>query len=115
MLSSTPKAIQSSENVCKKILRNRTKFVTNQIDLCASSSKKSVLVQTTALLKRVDIDERSYILEKANIPRAELTSDVLVAMKADMGIPWEKLKVMSRLDVKNYYSTYKHLQNKLFL
>jgi len=36
------------------------------------------------------------ILPAQKIPSASIPEDALVAMKVDMGIPWEKLKTMSR-------------------
>ena len=42
-------------------------------------------------------DEKKHdILEKAGIYPAVITPENMVAMKADLGIPWEKLKCMAR-------------------
>ena len=41
-------------------------------------------------------DHRKNILMKAGIVAADTTSEEMVAMKVDMGIPWEKGKCISR-------------------
>ena len=46
-------------------------------------------MQTSELLKSFEEEQRSKILQNANIPQAELSGEIMVAMKADMGVQWE--------------------------
>jgi len=68
---------------------------------CSGASKDAVSVQTGKLVKSFDVEQRTEIIKNAQIPSASIPEDALVAnalvaMKVDMGIPWEKLKTMSR-------------------
>ena len=62
----------------------------------SSGSKDSAIIQTGELLKSFGTEARQMILEKAHIKPAEIFAEGLVAMKTDLGIPWEKLKTISR-------------------
>ena len=62
---------------------------------CENTEKASV-VQTSKLLKSSEEDHRKNILMKAGIVAADIAPEEMVAMKIDMGIPWEKVKYMAR-------------------
>ena len=68
----------------------------NNLEIVAGSSKDSMILQTGLLVKSFDVQERQTILNLANIERSHITAESLVAMKADLGMPWEKMKAMSR-------------------
>ena len=65
--------------------------------ICSGESKTSLLEQTASLIKVFSQEDRQDILRKAKISIIEITPEEMVALKADMGIPWEKLKTMSRM------------------
>lgn len=94
VLTSTPKGIK--ENVSRRHLRRRTKFLHDQIFTTAGATKLSLLGQTSALVKRFPQAERETILKEAQLSSATITSEAMVALKADMGVPWEKMKTMAR-------------------
>ena len=47
-------------------------------------------------MKTLSRDQRSQILKSAKISPIEIGAEEMVAMKVDLGIPWEKLKNMAR-------------------
>ena len=96
MLNSTPISSKPSDKVCKRTIFNRNKFLSNMIEITSGSSEDAVTEQTSKLISSIDFEKRQKILEKAKIPRAEIPENVMVAMKVDMFIPWEKIKTMSR-------------------
>ena len=96
MLTSTPNAIKKGEDVVSRTIIKRNKFIMNQLQTSAGSSKASILVQTKKLIKSFNEDGRRYILIAANISPHEISAEEFVAMKADIGVPWEKLKTMAR-------------------
>ena len=51
------------------------------------------------MIKSFGKQERAEINKSSNIPNVEIGKQALVAMKVDLGIPWEKLKTMSRYTV----------------
>ena len=70
--------------------------------ICSGESKTSLLEQTAPLIKVFSQEDRRDILRKAKISITETTPEEMVALKADMGMPWEKLKTMSRYVASNY-------------
>ena len=48
------------------------------------------------MLKSYDNEEAFKILKKANIGTMDLNVEKMIALKAGMGIPWNKLKTMAR-------------------
>ena len=96
MLTSTPKAVKKSEDAVNRTIANRNKFILQQLETSAGMSQNSVVIQTKKLIKSFSEDDRRDILIAAKISPHEITAEEFVAMKADMGIPWEKLKTMAR-------------------
>ncbi|XP_047130981.1 uncharacterized protein LOC124810322 [Hydra vulgaris] len=73
-----------------------------QVNHTAGSSQESKICQTSVMLKSYDKDEANEMLKKANIETMDLNVEEMVALKAEMGIPWNKLKTMARcLNSKN--------------
>jgi len=95
-LTSTPKASKESTNVCNKTINRRNKHLLSQIQVSSGSSTAATGVQTRKIIKSLDEDTRRDILNEANIESIEIGPAQMVAMKSDLGIPWEKLKSMSR-------------------
>ena len=47
-------------------------------------------------MKSFEESDRKEILQNSNISTTNITSEEMVALKADLGLPWEKLKAMAR-------------------
>ena len=62
----------------------------------SGESTKSLVKQTASIVKSFAEEERNAILRKTNISAVEITPEEMVTLKSDMGIPWEKLKTVSR-------------------
>ena len=92
----TPKPVKGSENVSSKTVSGRNKFLMRQLNNTCGNTEKASLVQTSKLLNSFEEDHRKNILMKAGIVAAGITPEEIVAMKVDMGIPWEKIKCMAR-------------------
>ena len=94
--TSTPKPVKGSENVSSKTVSRRNKFLMRQLNNTCGNTEKASLVETSKLLNSFEEDHRKNILMKAGIVAAGITPEEIVAMKLDMGIPWEKIKCMAR-------------------
>lgn len=92
----TPVAYKKSENVTTKTLRTRTAQMKSTMEVVTGGSKESMVLQTGQLVKLFNVKERVSILDAAKITRSHIDAESLVAMKADLGMPWEKMKAMSR-------------------
>lgn len=57
---------------------------------------ENALKQTSHLLKSFRHEDRIEILKNSNISSVAITPEAMVALKVDMGIPWEKMKTMAR-------------------
>ncbi|XP_065680774.1 uncharacterized protein LOC136094729 [Hydra vulgaris] len=60
------------------------------------NSKDSQVMQAAVMLKSFDDCQKRKILQNANIGIVQISAEELVAFKADVGIPWNKLKTMTR-------------------
>ena len=94
--TSTPKPIKRSENASPKTVCQRNKFFIGQLNNKCRNAEKASVVQTSRLLKSFEEDHRKNILMKADMVVADIAPKELVAMKVDMGIPWEKVKRIAR-------------------
>ena len=61
-----------------------------------AGSKDASKLQAGKIIKSFGKQERAEIIKASNIPNIEIGKETMVAMKVDLGIPWEKLKTMSR-------------------
>ena len=93
--TSTPKPTKRSENASPKTVCQRNKFFIGQLNNKSRNAEKASVVQTSRLLKSFEEDHRKNILMKAGIVVADIAKE-LVAMKVDMGTPWEKVKRIAR-------------------
>jgi len=66
------------------------------VQTTSGSTDGAIITQTSKLIRSMDFEKRKKILEMSKIASVELSEEILVAMKVNMGIPWEKLKTMSR-------------------
>ena len=66
------------------------------MEISAGSSSTAIMKQSSVLLKSFEEEERKEILQNVNIGVTEITAEEMVALKSDMGLPWEKIKTMSR-------------------
>ncbi|XP_057313751.1 V(D)J recombination-activating protein 1-like [Hydractinia symbiolongicarpus] len=96
MFTSTPKPVKNSNEVCKRPIEKRNKFLKNQLLFSSGGNESGFSVQTGKLVKSLKENERVEILKRANITTKSITPEEFVAMKADLSIPWSKLKTMSR-------------------
>ena len=67
-----------------------------QLHNTSGHSEEASAIQTSKLVTSIEDEKRHENLEKAGIYRTVITPRNMVAMKADLGIPWEKLKCMAR-------------------
>ena len=96
MLTTTPMVTKDSDKVCAKTIYNRNRYLMNMVQSTSGKSTAAVTKQAGKFVKTLGLEQREEILKQANIPSVEISEENLVAMKVDMGIPWEKLKTMSR-------------------
>ena len=93
VLTPTPVAAKDSRDASKRTIQKRNSFIKGQIVL----SSKSVEYQTGKLVRSFGTEERTDILKSGSI-HAHIEAEELVAMKANLGLPWEKMKSMARLE-----------------
>ena len=67
-----------------------------QIETSSGSSEAAFNRQTGVFMKTLNRGQRSQILKSAEIIPIEIGAEEMVAMKVDLGIPWEKVKNMAR-------------------
>ena len=66
----------------------------NELSIC--SRNDGTKKQAAHLIQSFGRGERENILKLANILPYEVDAETMVAMKVDLGIPWQKLKNISR-------------------
>lgn len=90
----TPKAVK--KDVCKRTLRKRNQSIRRHIDVssCGDSIK-----QTTSLIASFKGEEKQKVCSSVG---TVIDAETIVAMKADLGIPWEKLRKLSRYKLIAY-------------
>lgn len=89
---STPKAIKTSSEACRRTVQRRTSLLKKQIDISSKDRTK----QSAALVKSYSKNERAAILTEGNLGPHKISAEDMVALKIRLGIPWEKLKTMAR-------------------
>ncbi|XP_047130965.1 V(D)J recombination-activating protein 1-like [Hydra vulgaris] len=96
VFTQTPKAYVNSAQAAESTLRLRNTNILKHFETVAGNSCDSSISQTSKLLLSFEPDQRQSILSNTKLNHTKISANVMVAMKTDMGIPWEKLKVMSR-------------------
>ena len=94
VLSSTPIAYKDSSKVSSKTLQRRSNFVKKELSVY--SGNDGTKKQAAHLIQSFGRGERENILKLASILPSEVDAKTMVTMKVDFGIPWEKLKNISR-------------------
>ena len=64
--------------------------------MVSGNSAESVTIQSEALLKSIPAEERQKILKAGKVNPASIGAEKFVAMKANLGLPWQKMRVMAR-------------------
>ncbi|XP_065665062.1 uncharacterized protein LOC105850185 isoform X2 [Hydra vulgaris] len=95
-LTVMPKAYKESASCSGHTLRKRHKHLVDQANHQVGNSKDSLVVQTSVMLKSFDHNQKNKVLESAKIGVVEFSAEELVAFKANVGVPWNKLKTMTR-------------------
>ena len=95
VLTSVPKAIKGA-NVSEKTCSNRNNFIKSQLQLATGGGKQAMINQTSKLITSLTPDDKNKILKKAKIASTDISAEAMVAMKANLGIPWEKLIKLGR-------------------
>ena len=108
MLTSTPITTKPSDQTSRRTIAKRNKFLVNMFKSTSGDSNQAFEAQTSSFVKSLDEEQRQNILKEANITSAKISEDMMVAMKVDMRVPWEKLKTMSR------YRFLKYIEKKYF-
>ena len=109
-MTPTPQPLKDTDNASKRTIQARSQFLKTQIETISGSASTS---QIGHLLITFSVEERLEILKKGNICSAILDAEIVVAMKSDLCLPWEKIKIMARLD-KNLYIICETLRKKIF-
>ena len=66
------------------------------MEISAASSSTAIMKQSSVLLKSFEEEERKEILQNVNNGVTQITAEEMLDLKSDMGLPWEKIKTMSR-------------------
>ena len=67
-----------------------------QLQNTSGHSEEASVIQTSKLVTSIEDEKRHDILGRTGISPAVITPENMVAMKVDLGIPWENLKCMAR-------------------
>ena len=95
-MTHTPQPIKESTNVHKRTLQLRNKFLKDQISMACGGSQQASTKQTGILFKSFTPEIRQEILKSGEIKPIEIQAEQLVSMKANLSLPWEKMKVLGR-------------------
>ena len=96
LFTHTPKAYVSSNQAAKSTNYCINSPIKRHLEVVAGTLNNAVGNQTLKLVKSSPLEIRQLILANSTIKHVEISETEMVAMKTDMGIPWEKLKTMSR-------------------
>lgn len=91
-LVQVPAGRVESSTACTKTVLNRTRVLSAVRGITSCSDNTSQLAAEVKALSKV---ERQSLLEQAQLPISVPANDAL-AMKADLSMPWNKLRVLRR-------------------
>jgi hypothetical protein len=99
----------TSTGACSKTLRNRTIEVGSHREL---TSGRCAAQQLADELKALPQEERKELLATGVFsgPSTVLSPENALALKADLAIPWNKLRAMRRYSQKSNYILYIHVK-----
>ncbi|XP_047135561.2 uncharacterized protein LOC101237694 [Hydra vulgaris] len=97
IFTQTPKAYVKSDQASISTIRLCNNNITNHLEIVTGNLGDSVVKQTNKLIKSFtrQSETRQSILKSAKINHTDINASVMVAMKTDMGLSLEKLKIMS--------------------
>uniref|UniRef100_A0A7M5V9V7 Uncharacterized protein n=1 Tax=Clytia hemisphaerica TaxID=252671 RepID=A0A7M5V9V7_9CNID len=93
MLTVIPAAEKDSTESSKRTIQKRTKLLRETIALASGGV---FLHQTRDILKSIGADDRMKILDNGGISAVHIDAELLVAMKADLDLSWQRMKALSR-------------------
>jgi hypothetical protein len=97
LFSSIAKAYVTSNVASNTTIKERNAIVKRNMEIVSGTSTDAVCSQSSKLLKSFPSETREKILTNLNIEGVSISATKMVAMKADLSLPWEKLKNISRL------------------
>ncbi|XP_047134470.2 V(D)J recombination-activating protein 1 [Hydra vulgaris] len=92
LFSSIAKAYVTSNEASSTTIKERNAILKRNMEIVSGTSTDSVCSQSSKLLKSFPSETREKILTNLNIEGVAISATKMVAMKADLGLPWEKLK-----------------------
>ncbi|XP_065641217.1 uncharacterized protein LOC124812048 isoform X1 [Hydra vulgaris] len=96
LFSLTPKAYVSSNQASNTTIRVRNASIKRHMKVISGTSNDAVCCQTSKLINSFQAETKGLILDNLNTERVVISATNMVAMKADLCIPWEKLKTISK-------------------
>ena len=88
--------MKTSDKATPRTISRRNNYLASQFASVSGDNDSALSVQTSKLLKSFDQTDRKDILVQAGLVAPEIDAGKMVAMKVDLGIPWEKLKTMAK-------------------
>ena len=93
MFTSTPKAYKPSSECSRRTVQRRNSLLK---DIIVGSSATSAPEQTGLLISSYSKKEKKTVRQVANMEVDHISPEEMLALKAKLGIPWEKLKTIGR-------------------
>ena len=96
LFTHTPKAYVCSNQAAKSTTCCQSSSIKRHLEVVQGTLNNAVGIQISKLAKTLPTEIRQSILANSTTKHVEISASEMAAMKTDMGIPWEKLKTMSR-------------------
>ncbi|XP_065663350.1 uncharacterized protein LOC136085802 isoform X3 [Hydra vulgaris] len=103
LFSLAPKAYVSSDQASTTTVRVRNASIKRQLKVVSGTSNDAICCQSSKLLNSFQAESKGLILDNLNTERVVISATNMVAMKADLCIPWEKLKTISSCKRLHYH------------
>ncbi|XP_047127237.1 uncharacterized protein LOC124808269 isoform X1 [Hydra vulgaris] len=94
--SVTTKSFKTSTEISQKTIYRRQKQLHQSLIDNAGPTKKAKIQQVALMLNSFNKNNKIDILKKSNLSQVEIGPEDIVSLKADCGLPWEKMKKMIR-------------------
>ncbi|XP_047140285.1 uncharacterized protein LOC105850260 isoform X1 [Hydra vulgaris] len=94
--SVTTKSFKTSTEISQKTIYRRQKQLHQSLIDNAGPTKKAKIQQVALMLNSFNKNDKIDILKKSNLSQVEIGPEDIVSLKADCGLPWEKMKKMIR-------------------
>nr|XP_047146260.1 uncharacterized protein LOC124819103 [Hydra vulgaris] len=92
----TPKICKTSNSINQKTIKRRQNQIHQSLVKNAGLAKKAKINQAALMLNSFNDNDKINILKQEKIPQVQIESEDIVSLKADCGLPWEKMKKMIR-------------------